>query len=919
MAPSSLLLANWGKLGDAVYPHRAHPALCHMLDVGHVAQMIFRECLQTQLQGVLAVPFGDDVTATGRILGFACALHDLGKLSPEFQSQSPAASRALAQLGLPFRTAVAKTAGHGEITTALLPELLCEVAGWDFNVSNAVAEAVGGHHGQFATSQTVNRIAGEEELRRNNKFQVWHTLRLEAVTVLGAALGIRFPVPIYAKRVSVEWLVLLAGLTTVSDWIGSIANHFPRVGCQPDWQTYVDSSLRQAVVALSAVGWTGWKSPARRRSFGELFPALASLQPRPLQVEIAQLCDAGLHSTLIVVEAPMGEGKTEAAMLVADHWATLEQQRGCYFALPTMATSNQMFGRVREFLENRYHDDRVNLLLLHGRAGLSEALRELIVEGSREEPADIWDDDAPTGRGSVIASEWFTYRKRGLLAPFGVGTIDQALMAVLSTRHGFLRLFALAGKTVIIDEVHAYDIYMSTLLDYLLQWLKRVGCGVVLLSATLPARTRRRLFAAWEGVRSCNESEGDAVTPAYPRVSWATPSGIESRGFPAVRCQRVSLLWLSASDSLGEYLRNALEGGGCAAVICNTVTSAQNLYRELRQFFSTDELELFHARFPFGARQARESRVLHDFGKADPGTGSTGVRSRRVLVATQVIEQSLDIDFDLMISELAPVDLLLQRAGRLHRHARERPSGLAVAQLAILGPAVSLSEIPDWGLSGRVYWPHALLRTWLAIRDRRLIVIPDDLEELIEAVYDDRAPPAGLGPLLEEEWHTTHNELEESERDSVLNAEGRRIRRPSAEIESLRDVWNRPRNYDEDAAGAALRPLTRESDESVVIACFLRTPEGLRAEVGGDVIRLDIPLSSEVVEVVLRQTVTLSNQRLVQLVKGASSVPTTWQSNSWLSRVHLVVFDPVTRRAEFGELGWDDELGILFLPPLANR
>jgi CRISPR-associated endonuclease/helicase Cas3 len=303
--------------------------------------------------------------------------------------------------------------------------------------------------------------------------------------------------------------------------------------------------------------------------------------------------------------------------------------------------------------------------------------------------------------------------------------------------------------------------------------------------------------------------------------------------------------------------------------------------------------------------------VLRDFGKSQSAGESTGIRPRRVLVATQVIEQSLDIDFDLMISELAPVDLLLQRAGRLHRHARQRPVGLEEPHLAILGPSAGTSDVPDWGASGMVYWPHTLLRTWLALRDRSNVTIPDDLEGLVEAVYDDRAPAAELSEFLKEEWRTTQVAMEESQRDSVFNADRRRIGRPSGERQDLREIWNGPREYDEDAAGAALRALTREADEAVEVACFLRTPEGLRADLSGEVVRVEIPPTNAVVELVLRQTVALRNRKLINLIKHSAPVPESWRTTSLLSRVHPVTFDAESRLANCGGFVWDEELGIL--------
>ena len=252
-----------------------------------------------------------------------------------------------------------------------------------------------------------------------------------------------------------------------------------------------------------------------------------------------------------------------------------------------------------------------------------------------------------------------------------------------------MRLFGLAGKTVIIDEVHAYDAYMMKLMERLLEWLAALGCGVVLLSATLPNKKRHDLVKAFAaGLRRNEPKREDKL---YPRLTWVsrTYSGVEH--FPAsTQFSRTILYeWVNGAlptatsqvFTLGVRLQKALADGGCAAVICNTVSRAQEVFRALKPFFSGQdvddgqhELNLFHARFLYDDREQREGQALRRFGK--PNDPKVKRPRRAVLVATQVIEQSLDLDFDLMVTEMAPVDLILQRAGRLHRHNRPRPERL---------------------------------------------------------------------------------------------------------------------------------------------------------------------------------------------------------------------------------------------------
>ncbi len=263
---------------------------------------------------------------------------------------------------------------------------------------------------------------------------------------------------------------------------------------------------------------------------------------------------------IVIIEAPMGEGKTEAALCLADHWGEGTGLRGFYFALPTQATSNQMFGRVRDFLETSYRGDQVQLQLLHGHASLSAEFEVMRRNGDRAFSPKYQGVEAGSDRLGVTAAEWFTYRKRGLLAAFGVGTIDQALLAGLRTRHVFVRLFGLSGKTVIIDEVHAYDTYMTTLLERLLGWLAALGSPVVLLSATLPRSRRAALISAYQKGLG-EEVPPDTEDAEYPRISWA---GGSSKPFSRS-------VGVSRRSKKVIHLEKNIPAGGCVAVICNTV------------------------------------------------------------------------------------------------------------------------------------------------------------------------------------------------------------------------------------------------------------------------------------------------------------------------------------------------------------
>lgn len=592
--PPSLFAENpfalWAKLPRAEKsPDAFHPLLCHMIDVAVVAGAMWRDVLSATTRRSISAALGlSESQAEGWIL-YLAALHDLGKASPAFQLRVEAQHLATlySSLGAAPPGIKASDCPHGRVTAKELPELLRI----DKALAKSLSVAIGGHHGLFPTSDDLLNRCRMEGTGRG----AWKQVRKEIVEYLADLLEI--PPDVSPQRVDHAALMFIAGLVSVADWIGSNDEFFEYL--VSDWRNipqidprdYLSQAALHAQGALNRLGWAGWAQSTEALSFNQLFP----FSPRPLQRAAVSVAEKMRGIGIVIVEAPMGEGKTEAALYLADHWGIAAEPlgetppgvRGCYVALPTQATSNQMFRRVRQFLAQRYPKDVVNLQLLHGHAALSAEFQTMKANGNRVFSVEgVYSDAECTPQAmSVVAAEWFTHRKRGLLAPFGVGTVDQALMAVLQTKHVFVRLFGLAHKTVIIDEVHAYDAYMSKLLERLLEWLAALGSPVVLLSATLPSERRRALLEAYR--RGLNAEAMPMVIKtapvSYPRLTWATKitGDEESIEVSAHASRTLQLVWVDGripvssaatpAYPLGEQLRIALAGGGCAAVICNTV------------------------------------------------------------------------------------------------------------------------------------------------------------------------------------------------------------------------------------------------------------------------------------------------------------------------------------------------------------
>ncbi len=867
----------WAKKRNGEHGEIYHPLLFHTFDVGIVARELWQFGLHRAMRGFFETELGLSEPETIAWLSFLIALHDTGKASPAFIRLDRKAREALEQLGFTFRRVNNEKCPHGAITAYVLADLLQTVSKgnkfpWAFG--KALGIAVGGHHGTFSGEKVGPRQRGE---------QGWEGVRKSLVEELAQ----RFRVPLvalphYSKNHALY--VLLAGLTCVADWIGSNEEYFPYASPETTLEQYEDRARQQARAAIQAVGWADWTPPASVAKFAELFPSIPSPWPCQKQAETLAPQLTG-SASLVLIEAPMGEGKTEAAMFLADYWAATLQQQGCYFALPTQATSNQMFGRVEQFIIGRYPNQRVNLQLVHGSKLLSEEFSELRLRTYPEEEGSLAEM-----RGNITVEEWFLPKKRSLLAPFGVGTIDQALMAVLQTRHFFVRLFGLAHKTVIIDEVHAYDTYMSVLLERLLAWLRALGCSVVMLSATLPTRKRQQLLQAYGGQASIQSA-------GYPQMTWVSGGESGSVSFPAVHHRQIIVRHLNDSTTeLAEKLREGLNTGGCVAIVCNTVGRAQAVYQALRQhrLVKPQSLHLLHSRFPFAEREKRENAALESFGK-------DGTRPKTaILVATQIIEQSLDLDFDLMITDLAPADLVLQRVGRLHRHENTRPAQLRSPTLWLRMPGIEASGVPNFGELRGIYDRYVLLRSYVAFKDRNTIHLPEDLQTIIEEVY--KPEVFRQLPELQQEVDRTWKDMQRTMEKEELTAKGNLILPPDdpAEPAEFLKRFSKDLNEDSPDIHQSLQALTRLTEPSVQVVCLLES----------DGVDQSVKPSPAQVCAFLQRAITITDKRVVCTLWN-QPVPPGWRKIPALRHHRLLTFSEGSPLVGKYLLRLDPELGLL--------
>lgn len=812
-------------LGKSQGLAQPYPLMGHLLDTAMVAGAVWDGVLTAFQRAAIAAALGLELAAAKRVVMFWAGLHDLGKISPQFQDMlirdRPDHGGFLAEEGYAHdrsRDSDAKRLRHELATNRALPQLLAGV-GYPASGRSArllvsqIGQMLGGHHGRYPQSVEEKDLANPLLNCRELGAGGWVEQRREHMDALRELLGCRdIPTGVSdsigsGRKMPVALAVVVAGLVIVSDWLASQEHAITAqqhaaetdsggLGTPASLRAHAQRAGAMAPKLLSEAGLG--RAVFHDRSFEELFPEIKKLYPlqASLQAHLPDAVSAGHGPGVLLVTAPPGEGKTEAALYAATVMAAKYGSSGLFFALPTQATANQMYERVARFA-GRNLLDSAQLTLLHGAADLYEGYAEAVPaetgaqSGPGETEPHVLSDHGGRDPGgvSVTASRWLRSRGRGLLAPIAVGTIDQALLGVLPLKRNALRHLGLSGKTVVIDEAHSYDAFTHGLLLRLLTWLGALRVPVVLLSATLTGDTASGLVEAYvEGAgRKGAEREGAGrgtggyalPAPAYPGWLYAdarratVPDGpvgsVRSRSLDvAVRPVTHTYDPVVPDGRLATLireLRGVTETGGCAAVICTTVAEAQKTHEALREHFSTlygpdwagwDDraprsrahgggeapdsvrMRLLHARFPAWHRAALTAEAESWFGRV----GKAGVERPRgaVLVSTQVIEQSLDLDFDLIVSDLAPMALLLQRSGRVWRHADPappRPAWCTGPRLTVLAPVGGDGKLSTPTAWGEVYTPSLLQRT-LELLERRhdvQVEIPAGVQELVDGVY----------------------------------------------------------------------------------------------------------------------------------------------------------------------------------------
>ncbi|MBN2358787.1 MAG: CRISPR-associated helicase Cas3' [Deltaproteobacteria bacterium] len=732
-----------------------HPLIDHCADVAAVCEaLLTATLLRKRLARLGGLEDLDDVQVAR--LCVLAALHDIGKFNNGFQN------KALTKPGFAAGhvsevLALFSAAGYRETKSLNTALRFSELQGWAVDpetvcqllvaaISHHGRPAAVGGHGQqawWSTDQGRDPFAGIADLVEQS--QVWFPK---------AWLKNSAPLP-----ASFEFHHAFSGLVMLADWLGSDTRCFPFRQDHEKGDDRMNFARRQAARALTEIGIdaSGPRSALKDRPI--TLGLISSYHPRPVQHAVQSL-EIDRAPSIAVLEAETGSGKTEAALLYFVRLLKSGVVDGMYFALPTRTAATQIRGRVVEAIRRAFAHETSRppvVLAVPGYLCVDD------VEGQALPNFEVlWTDKE---------SERLRYRgwaaeqpKRYLTGAVVVGTVDQVLLSALQVGHSHLRATALLKQLLVVDEVHASDCYMNTILEEVLGRHVRAGGHALLMSATLGAAARERLLKP--GQRAAFSPLQQALSTPYPLITHSDGKHVEIEG-GSTTAKSIAVELQPLMDHAAAVAEQALDAARCGArvlVVRNTVSDCRATQEALEQLardagcpdvlFRCAGVEApHHARFAAADRRLLDAAIEASFGLHRQVGGC-------VAVATQTVQQSLDLDADLLLTDLCPMDVLLQRIGRLHRHQRLRPASFERARVVVLTPEQrDLSGVID--TKGRARGQHGLgtvyddLRiveaTWRTLLAHAQIEIPGDNRLLVENSLNPEILDRLVG-ALDERW-----------------------------------------------------------------------------------------------------------------------------------------------------------------------
>lgn len=690
-----------------------------MQDTAEIAVRLVQHCLPLSTLEFLKEQIGEKNLYN--YIKLHALLHDIGKFTYKFQYRIldllPEIKRKIEdQIDMSVRIS------EESFRHSLASQNILELYG--FPLSTSVI--AGAHHGEpLVDFRHLNMTCepksywGKNEALFKSVWQLWIEYALHESG---------FNTPNEVPSVDQSAQLLLSGLIIEADWIASNTDYFPLISTNfvPDFGAYFPERAEKAWAAFDfSSPWNISTFSVDDTVFSNRFNGI---KPNSIQKEFAETCSKNQgKGGIYILEAPMGCGKTEAALMGAELLASINNCGGIFFCLPTKAAANGIFDRIVPWAKNLPDNERNSVSLAHQVSELSDLYRTDKNSCSQCGAEDNVSED-------LYVHKWLSEKKQSLFSTFVVSTIDQLLLAGISQKYAFLRHISLAGKVVIIDGIHSYDAYMNVILDSVLNLLGSFKTPVILLSTILTGKRRAELIHAYANTNSRKKtvSEEWSTTKNYPLITYCEPAAdpqvIKSIAISYnekkkhIKIQRIN------EDSIVEILKEKLKDGGCAGIICNTVARAQRFAMLIKDALPDAYEIVYHTQFLLEHCTGIEKELTVCKGKKS--TEEDRYSRKTIVIGTQKLEQSLDIDFDFLITDLCPMDVLLQRIGSLFLYERERNSIFTEPCCAVLDYSDEYARIYDeWTLS----MSEKLLPEF--------ITMPDDLSTLVHAAYSTNECP----------------------------------------------------------------------------------------------------------------------------------------------------------------------------------
>lgn len=912
---SNKALALWGKKNTEDGQQLWLPLIAHLTDTKNVINFLYNQWISDSQRQFLKGNLSDDeVHKLIKFLGF---IHDVGKATPAFQKKKSSVNdksldeqliENLVKSGFKgldnLILANEKNSPHNKAGEAIL---------LNFGVPEKVAALVGGHHGKPESESPASNI----EVYTTNYYQCdnfkmvqsgtlknpWYQVQKELFNY-GLEIAGYQSVADIPDNITQPQAVILEGLIIMADWLASSERTnggekmFPLI---PLYETRpnIDMDVRCRLAMMHWLKDDEWY-PQKVLLSTDPYSDRWDFKARPVQRIMTQAIGEATNPGMIIVEAPMGLGKTEIALVAVEQLAYISGADGVFIGLPTQATSNAMFDRMKKWLKKLAEKQKANFSidLIHSKAKLHKEFKTL------PDAENIADDE---DSGAVTINRWFSGKKI-ILNKFSVGTIDNLLLMALRQKHLFLKHLGFSGKVVVIDEVHAYDAYMNQYLYKAITWLGTYHVPIVILSATLPKEKRQKLLQAYLRGKYSREECKRFKTPdnwennqAYPLLSILDNCELKQISeFPGQSDQKpqelqVKRINLTDEELIADIL-DKISAGGVAGIIVNTVKRAQTLAKLVEQ--TSVKLIVLHSAFLAPDRTKHEQNLQSMIGKK-------GHRPKKLIViGTQVLEQSLDIDFDVLYTDIAPIDLILQRVGRLHRHHIERPQKLKKAQLFIMG----INNYGDYGEANEsIYYKYLLMKTDHFLPDK--INLPDDISNLVQKVYGEETDVEITGINKAKTDFNIHVEEEKGKAGEF------QIKDPSLR-NSIHGWLDRHKgNIDKNAKKASA--AVRDIQESIEVILLKHTAKG---DFLLDERKLEQVPDYEIAEQVIRLPIAIASfpkaieDLIKELEKETQSYHLGWENNIWLKGILVLRLD-TNLSAKLGKwhLQYSSKFGLSYI------